>query len=168
MVDEITQVSESGDEPITVEEAKNFLEVSGTDDDEMIGTLIESARRYIEDYCQVSLTVKTINLQVSGNVQVDLPYYPVDSSTITMEDESANSITNFDRLGDKKPHLIFAGSDSKRYKIAYDTTVEGSKVWKTATKHLTKSLYNNATLEPTKEDNSYMTAIKLIEPYRLH
>ena len=168
MVDEIQLVSENGNNPITLENAKTFLEVNGNDDDELISDLIDSATRFMEDYCQVSLKAKSMKLVVSGMIQVDLPFYPVDSSSITLTDESANSITNFDRLGDTKPHIIYSGSDSHRYEIAYNTTAETSNVWKTACYNLVKSMYNNSTLEPVKEDVEYLTAIKLIEPYKLY
>jgi hypothetical protein len=46
-------------EPVTLQQAKNFLRVSITDDDDLIGFLITAAREACETFCSRSLAVKS-------------------------------------------------------------------------------------------------------------
>ena len=98
----------------------------------------------------------------------------MDSSTITVTDENSNSF-QFDRLGDRKPHLIINGSDATRYEVAYTTIAEASNVFKTACKLLVRFMYSNPSIDskaigftPFISDKNYLDAIKLIEPFRLN
>ena len=166
MIDEIQQVSESGSEPITTAEAKTYLEVDFTDDDTLIASLITTAREYIESYCNVSLTAKTIKVIGSGKVEVDLPFYPVDSSSIAVTDENGGT-PSFERLGDTKPYVTINGAKNTRYTIQYDTTANSRNVFKEACKLLVKSMYNYGSIEPLDDNDHYWKAIKLIEPFRL-
>jgi hypothetical protein len=166
MIDDIEIVSESGSELVTTAEAKTYLEVDFSDDDTLIDSLIKSARKFIENYCSISLLAKSVKMIGSGRIEEDLEYYPVDSSTIAVTDENGESVS-FLRSGDKKPHVTINGAENTRYTIAYDTIAKTDEEFKTAIKLLTKHLYNHGTIEPTEDDPYYWNAIKLIEPYRL-
>lgn len=64
-------------EPITLAEAKTHLRVTFTDDDVEIYRMISRARRYMENYCNISIVQQRI--QVVANICGcwDLPYGPV-------------------------------------------------------------------------------------------
>jgi phage-related protein len=167
MIDDIIIVAGTGIEPITQQEAKDYLEINGTDDDDLVDALILAAREHIESHCQVSLKARTGNKVIgSGTIEVQLPYYPVDSSSIVVTDENGWSVT-FDRLGDTKPFVTVNGIGSSRYTITYNSTASTDNVFKTACRLLVKSMYNHGTMNPQTEDDYYWTAIKLIDPKRL-
>lgn len=73
------------DEPITIEEAKNHLRVSGTDQDDLIGAFIEAARARVEEDIQRALITQTWELtrdwfdatSVTSPTVITLPYSPV-------------------------------------------------------------------------------------------
>lgn len=54
--------SYSGQEPVTLADAKRHLRVDFTDDDQLITAMITAARKSIEDFCHISLVPKTITL----------------------------------------------------------------------------------------------------------
>lgn len=66
-----------GVEPVTLAEAKTHLRVTFTDDDVEIYRMITRARKYIENYCNISIVLQRI--QVVANICGcwDLPYGPV-------------------------------------------------------------------------------------------
>jgi uncharacterized phiE125 gp8 family phage protein len=66
-----------GTEPVTLAQAKTHLRVTFTDDDNEITALITRARRYIENYCNISIVLQRIQAvaQICGDWH--LPYGPV-------------------------------------------------------------------------------------------
>lgn len=56
---EVSQVV-TGDEPVTLIEAKNYLKVEYTDDDALIELMIRSAREAVEHYMNLSVVTKTM------------------------------------------------------------------------------------------------------------
>ena len=59
-------VTPAASEPITLEEAKNFLRVDGSDDDALIGALISAAREMCEQYTRRILVTTTIDEYFDG------------------------------------------------------------------------------------------------------
>ena len=94
--------SEPATEPITLVEAKAHLRVDFSDEDDYIDTLIISARKYCEAYCNRVFITQTwrqnenewnnpIQLKVNPVVSVtSLKYYDTNESQQTITDSSAN------------------------------------------------------------------------------
>jgi hypothetical protein len=74
---DIKRVESSPTEPITLAEAKAQMIITYTDDDSLITDLITQARKAIENYCIVSIVVKTITLVADLFNEWELPYGPV-------------------------------------------------------------------------------------------
>lgn len=69
-------------EPVTLNEAKEYLKVDYADDNDLITTLIKSARKTIERYTGRSLGAKTIKVYYATVAEVfTLPYGPVNAVT---------------------------------------------------------------------------------------
>jgi hypothetical protein len=67
-------------EPVTLEEAKEYLQVDFDTDDPLLDRLISASRQYIETVCGISLVEKEIELKVRGfDAPYLLPYGPVRS-----------------------------------------------------------------------------------------
>ncbi len=75
--------SEGNAEPVSVSEVKLFLQLEGTAYDSAIGIFITAARKQVENYCNVSLTPKTIVAKIKNPCYkpFPLPYGPVDEVT---------------------------------------------------------------------------------------
>lgn len=74
---DIKQVENSPTEPVTLQQVKDQLIITFTDDDALLTRLITQARRAIENYCAVSIVAKTVTLTADLFVSKELPYGPV-------------------------------------------------------------------------------------------
>lgn len=74
---DIQRTESSPTEPCTLTQAKSQLIITSTDDDTLITGLITKARRVIENFCNVSMVVKTITLIADLYREWELPYGPV-------------------------------------------------------------------------------------------
>jgi uncharacterized phiE125 gp8 family phage protein len=54
---ELKRISADGLEPVTLEEAKDWLRLEGDAEDATVGVLITAARQYAEAFCRRSLTI---------------------------------------------------------------------------------------------------------------
>lgn len=88
--------TESGTEPVTLDEAKKHIKVTFTDDDSYITLLIKAAREAVENFTGLSLIEKDIVLTVE-NVKngFDLPYGPVtgDVTAVNSDEVDVEGIT---------------------------------------------------------------------------
>lgn len=102
--------SYSGQEPVTLADAKRHLRVDFTDDDTLITAMITAARKAIENFCHISLIPKTITLWLKANEvpqsnyaqpfqvreqfnEFELPYGPVSSvDSVTSIDSDGTTI----------------------------------------------------------------------------
>ncbi len=74
---DLQRVTDLGDYPITLSEAKTQLRVTFSDDDTEIETLIKKAVRHIENYCNISIVYQRVQLIASMVREWSLPYGPV-------------------------------------------------------------------------------------------
>jgi uncharacterized phiE125 gp8 family phage protein len=76
-------ITETGSEPLTTAQAKDWLKMPYTTDDTLISTLIKTARKFAESYCSISVIGKTIVVVFThdGEKAVRLPRGPV--ATVT-------------------------------------------------------------------------------------
>jgi hypothetical protein len=83
------KINPTGNEPIVLEQAKDFLQVDGNHDDALINRLIRAARQAVETICGVSIIEKEIEV-ASQNFEAPwlLPYGPV--KEITSADVDGN------------------------------------------------------------------------------
>lgn len=95
------KVSETGSEPVTLSEMRNWMRLDPTDttDDTLITELIKSARQHIENLASLTIVGKvyTTSFEVSGTNHpqwiVKLPYGPLISVTSVTYQEGINSFS---------------------------------------------------------------------------
>jgi hypothetical protein len=86
-------------EPITTDEAKDWLKVEVSDDDILIGALITAARQACEGYVGMSFVERTITAIVKNELgNVRLPYGPTGFIT-AMYDVDGNALTDYTVTG---------------------------------------------------------------------
>lgn len=80
-----TKVIDSGDEQVTVEQAKTYMSVTSSDYDDLITELITVARKRVEDFTHLSLVDKTVTVYIDFAewriCKAMLPYQPLGSIT---------------------------------------------------------------------------------------
>ena len=91
-------------EPVSLQEAKAFMEIDFNDFDALILRLIKQARRSSENYTGLSYGKKEIQL-VSNQAKVQIPYGPFGQliSIVNSKDNSAISEQNYHIFGLDRP-----------------------------------------------------------------
>ena len=78
----VTIITDMVSEPVSLTEAKAWMRIKDfTDDDALVGSLIESTRRHLERYTGLSFGTKTVETILDIEDDVELPYGPVQSVT---------------------------------------------------------------------------------------
>lgn len=73
-----TQTSEPAEEPVTLDQAKAHLRVSGDDDDELIGDQIAAAREWVEKEVNRALVTRSYDLRFDAFAQAAPPWFLLD------------------------------------------------------------------------------------------
>lgn len=113
-------VSDTGSEPLTLEDAKTFLQELSSDRDDEITTLITVARKRLEKYTGLSLVDKDITLLATINAKIRLPYPSVDAITTfkRWNGTEFETNTNYENFGD----WIYPLFTCDKVEIVYTTT----------------------------------------------
>jgi uncharacterized phiE125 gp8 family phage protein len=72
----IDLVTDTATEPVTLAEMKEFLKEDLTDEEDTITSLIASARKRIEDYCNITMCTKVYDMTLDGfedRIKIPLP-----------------------------------------------------------------------------------------------
>jgi len=134
-------VTAAASEPITLEEAKNFLRVDGSDEDALIGALISAAREMCEQYTRRILVTTTIDEYFDG-----FPNYrnAQDKDIIYLSRGPVSSITSVKYVDE-------IGSESTVSSSAYvvDTISEPARIASTAGWFATNGIINQVIVRYT-------------------
>lgn len=114
-------------EPVSVQQAKEYIRVVGNVDDVQITLMIKQAREAVEAATGLSLVPKTIIVwfnNIDGNFE--LPFGPLFPETFALYAEDGTQITNYKLIGEKHPKLMFP--NRAILKAAYTAGYEGLNV----------------------------------------
>jgi|APGre2960657404_1045060.scaffolds.fasta_scaffold03648_2 uncharacterized phiE125 gp8 family phage protein len=85
---EVVVITDLATEPVTVQEAKNYMRISNNEEDTLIGELITSARQRLEGFTNRSFGTKTLKVRWNElNGWQELPYSPIQSITSVVNDD---------------------------------------------------------------------------------
>lgn len=144
-------------EPVTLAEAKRYMRIGFTDDDDDIEDMISAAR----EWCELKTGLSFIPAQIScvvvlyPNQSIELPYGPV-TILPTEVDEQYLSGGPFPRITGP------IGSSAVSYSTGY---TDLPKMLKMAVKAKTAAMYEN---RGDKEDNSHYSevALEYLKPFK--
>lgn len=108
-------------EPVTTSEAKAHVRVDISDDDALIGTLITSAREYVEETARRSLVTQTWKLYLDrwpGVDYITLPRPPLQSVTSVKYTDKDGVQTTWANSN----YLVDSDSEPGRIVLAYDVS----------------------------------------------
>lgn len=112
----------AADRPVTVAEAKEHLRVVDfTDDDTYIGTLVDSATRWCEDYCERTFQdcAYTVAFDDFYKLRIELPRPPV---RLNSSAASATVIISYVDTGGTTQTLTWAQSGTQQFRLDKDYT----------------------------------------------
>lgn len=112
----------AADRPVTVSEAKEHLRVVDfTDDDTYIGTLIDAATRWCEDYCERTFQdcAYTVAFDDFYKLRIELPRPPV---RLNSSAASATVTISYVDTGGTTQTLTWAQSGTQQFRLDKDYT----------------------------------------------
>ena len=109
-------------EPVTIEEAKNYLRINNTQDDALITSMIKSARRDAERYLNSDIVAKerVVYYDVLTN-EINLYFAPVASIDSITIDGTAVPTTDYEQNGLDNPKISLNNTRAEKVEITYTT-----------------------------------------------
>lgn len=113
-------------EPVTLAEAKNYLRITNTQDDTLITSMIESARKNVERWLNSDIVPKERQVFYDNlTEEINLYYAPIASITsVTVEGTAQVLDEGYEVIGLDNPliRLINNGGFAERVQIVYTTS----------------------------------------------
>ena len=169
------------EEPVTLAEAKNYLRINNTQDDDLITSIILNARMRAERYLNSDIVSKQRIMYLSNVDQpINLPYAPIATVvTVTVDGETQtvdegyyirgldNPLIEFDTYNDAFNYRVesYSGNPAERVEITYTTSGLDFSLVKLGVLALIAELYYART-EPMKTNwRAFLSPFKIFGYY---
>jgi hypothetical protein len=165
---EIKISATTGSEIVTAADAKTYIRIDTSDDDTLLGTMIEQARIWCENYIGKDIVAKTrIYYLEYADDRFELPFSPVASiSSATVEGVSAE----YDTYGVDKNIFELKKLAAKDIKVTYTTSGLDDALLQQAILQLVSTYYDNRADYVIMQGLSFMdipTDVKhILAPYK--
>ena len=173
IVRDITIISEEVTNPITLAEAKNYLRVDFSEDDDLIESLITSARVRLEQYAGIAMTERTLQVVAYVDELIELPYAPI-TNILNVEYFSANTWVEiedgaYEVIGTTVRKVFTINYPGMEYRFTYNCGYDCvPSTLKTATLKLVSDLYEyrESSVEASRPSPNLTTAYELMKPFK--
>lgn len=173
IIRDVTTTVEPVSEPITLAQAKNYLKVDFDDDNDLITSLIASARVRLEKYAGVAMSARTLQVVAYVDEFIELPYAPLNNITKVEYWDNGDwvemSIGDYYILGTTYKKIYMVANNRMEYRFTYTcgyTTIPQPMI--TALYKLIADLYDyrESSVEDSKPNSNITSAYELIKPYK--
>lgn len=140
------QLTDTGTEPVTLAEAKNFckIEADETAENSFITSLITVARKQCEGYLNQSIVAKDVIAEIRNDLgNQELPYGPVDAISEVKDVGGAVLVADDDYTLQGLEFKNIKTPCDEYLKVTYTTTGQTNDVFKTAILNQICFLYEN-------------------------
>lgn len=138
---EIKVTATTGSEIVTVSAAKDFIRIDTSDDDTLIGDMIEQARLWCENYISRDIVAKTrVYYLEEADSRFDIPFAPLASiSSVTVDGTAAD----YDTYGVYDEVILLNSLPAKDIKVTYTTEGMNDGLLQQAILQLVSTYYDN-------------------------
>ncbi len=173
IIRDVTTTVEPVSEPITLAQAKNYLKVDFDDDNDLITSLIASARVRLEKYAGVAMSARTLQVVAYVDEFIELPYAPLNNITKVEYWDNGTwvemSVGDYYILGTTYKKIYMVANNRMEYRFTYTcgyTTIPQPMI--TALYKLIADLYDyrESSVEDSKPNSNITSAYELIKPYK--
>lgn len=173
IIRDVTTTVEPVSEPITLAQAKNYLKVDFDDDNDLITSLIASARVRLEKYAGVAMSARTLQVVAYVDEFIELPYAPLNNITKVEYWDNGTwvemSLGDYYILGTTYKKIYMVANNRMEYRFTYTcgyTTIPQPMI--TALYKLIADLYDyrESSVEDSKPNSNVTSAYELIKPYK--
>lgn len=173
IVRDITTTVAPTAEVVTLAEAKNYLRVDYSEDDDLIEALIATAQTRLEQYAGVAMTTRTLKVVAYVDEFIELPYTPTNTISLVEYWDNEAWVTmvsgDYNVLGDTTKKVYMVANNGMEYRFTYTcgyaTTPNGMK---TAMLKYVADLYEyrESSVEASQPNANITTAYELMKPYK--
>lgn len=131
----------TGSEIVTVTDAKDYIRIDTSDDDTLLGNMIEQARIWCENYIGQDIVAKTRQYYLEyADDRFEIPFAPVSAiSSVTIEGNSAE----YDTYGLRSDIIALNKLAAKDIIVTYTTTGLDDGLLQQAILQLVSTFYDN-------------------------
>ena len=123
IIRDVTTTVEPVSEPITLAQAKNYLKVDFDDDNDLITSLIASARVRLEKYAGVAMSARTLQVVAYVDEFIELPYAPLNNITKVEYWDNGSwvemSVGDYYILGTTYKKIYMVANNRMEYRFTY-------------------------------------------------
>lgn len=135
-------ISTTGSEIVTVTDAKNFIRIDTSDDDALLGNMIEQARIWCENYIGKDIVAKSRKYYIEEvSNRFEIPFSPIDTITSVTSEGSTMNYTTYG-LYDDVIELNNLGKN-KDVIVSYTTSGSDDALLQHAILQFVSTLYDN-------------------------
>lgn len=170
-----TKVTDTGAEPVTLAQAKSYMNITSSDYDDLITELITVARKRVEGYTHLPLVIKDVTLTVDVCKAITLPYGIVDTlvSVEYLQGQNTDGTNDWMALVLADEDYQILGQDQKIicsnytgiHRINYITDVTNEPSLLLTVKMVTNWLFRNRLDEPAAMPESIFEHAKPFKNY---
>lgn len=170
-----TKITDAGTEPVTLAQAKTYMNITSSDYDDLITELITVARKRVEYFTHLSLVVKTVVLTVDVCKPVILPFLIIDPLTSVEYLQGQNTDGSNDWLAltlANRDYQLIGENNQQLYsdytgihRITYETGVKNEASLLLTVKMITNWLFRNRLDEPAAMPESIFEHAKPFKNY---
>lgn len=138
---EVKITATTGSEIVTVSGAKDFIRIDTSDDDTLIGNMIEQARLWCENYISRDIVAKTrVYYLEEADSRFDVPFAPLASiSSVTVDGTAAD----YNTYGVYDEVILLDSLPAKDIKVTYTTEGMNDGLLQQAILQLVSTYYDN-------------------------
>lgn len=158
---------------ITLADAKNYLKVDYSEDDDLITALKSTAQTRLEQYASVAMTPRTLKVVAYVDEFIELPYAPINSITLVEYWDNQAWIPmvvgDYQVLGDTTKKIYMTSPLMSEFRFTYTCGyATAPQSMKTAVLKMLGDLYEyrESSVEATKPSANLTTAYELMKPYK--
>lgn len=138
---EVKVTATTGSEIVTVSGAKDFIRIDTSDDDTLIGNMIEQARLWCENYISRDIVAKTrVYYLEEADSRFEVPFAPLASiSSVTVDGTAAS----YNTYGVYDEVILLDSLPAKDIKVTYTTEGMNDGLLQQAILQLVSTYYDN-------------------------
>jgi hypothetical protein len=165
---ELKITATTGSEIVTAADAKAYIRIDTSADDTLLGTMIEQARIWCENYIGKDIVAKTrVYYLEYADDRFELPFNPVATiSTVTVEGSTAE----YDTYGVDKNIVALKKLAAKDIKVTYNTSGLDDGLLQQAILQLVSTYYDNRADFVVMQGVSFVevptTVKQILAPYK--
>ena len=123
----IRVIKPPADEPVDVDELKEYLHIDCDSEDALLSRLISAARKTAEEYQHKAFMTQTLEVATGWEKETELPRSEFFKELTSLKDSKGNAVTGYTIKPDLNYKLVFEKAGTGQLVATYITGVDDAK-----------------------------------------